>query len=35
VEEAVATTARSILVSYYNEETKQKHIISSPANCDC
>lgn len=35
VEEAVASTVRSILVSYYNEETKQKHIISSPANCDC
>jgi hypothetical protein len=35
IEEAVATTARSILVSYYNEEMKQKHIINSPANCSC
>jgi len=35
VEEAVASTAKSILVSYYNEVTTQKHIISSPANCDC
>jgi hypothetical protein len=35
VEEAVASTARSILVSYYNEETKVKHLVNSPANCDC
>ena len=35
IEEAVASTARSILVSYYNEETKVKHLINSPANCDC
>lgn len=35
VEEAIATTARSILVSHCNEETKQKHIINSPASCDC
>lgn len=35
IEEAVASTAMSILVSYYNEVTKVKHIISSPANCDC
>ncbi|HWB25757.1 MAG TPA: hypothetical protein VG738_09770 [Chitinophagaceae bacterium] len=35
VEEAIASTARSILVSYYNEVTGQKHIISSPANCEC
>jgi len=35
IEEAVASTARSILVSYYNEETKVKHLIQSPANCDC
>lgn len=35
VEEALASTARSILVSYYNEITRQKHLISSPANCDC
>jgi hypothetical protein len=35
IDEAVASTARSILVSYYNEETKVKHLINSPANCDC
>jgi len=35
IEQAVASTARSIIVSYYNEITKVKHIISSPANCDC
>jgi hypothetical protein len=35
VEQAIASTARSILVSYYNEVTKQKHIINSPANCSC
>ena len=35
VEEAVPSTARSILVSYYDETTKVKHIINSPENCDC
>jgi hypothetical protein len=35
IEEAVASTARSILVSYYDEEKKIKHLINSPANCDC
>jgi hypothetical protein len=35
IEEATASTARSILVSYYNEELKQKHLITSPANCTC
>lgn len=35
IDEAIASTARSILVSYYNEETKVKHLINSPANCDC
>jgi hypothetical protein len=35
IEEAVATTARSILVSYYNEVTKVRHLIQSPANCNC
>ena len=35
VEEAVASTARSVLVSFYDTELKQKHIINSPANCDC
>jgi hypothetical protein len=35
VEEAIASTARSVLVSYFNEETLQNHIISSPANCNC
>ena len=35
VEEAVATTSRSILVSYYNETTGLRHIINSPATCTC
>ncbi len=35
VEEAVASTAHSILVSYRNEVTNERHLISSPANCDC
>ena len=35
IDEAAATTARSILVSYYNEATNIRHLISSPANCDC
>lgn len=35
IEEAVASTARSILVSYSNEDLKQTHIINSPAKCDC
>ena len=35
VEEAIATTARSILVSYSNEETGVRHLIHSPANCNC
>ncbi len=35
IEEAVASTARSILVSYYDETTLVKHLIQSPANCNC
>jgi hypothetical protein len=35
IEEAVASTARSILVSYFNEITKESHLISTPAKCDC
>jgi hypothetical protein len=35
IEEAVASTARSILVSYYDEETQESHLITTPANCDC
>jgi hypothetical protein len=35
IEEAVPTTARSILVSYYDETTHVKHLISTPAKCDC
>jgi len=35
IEEAVPTTARSILVSYYDAATNTKHLISTPANCDC
>ena len=33
IEVAAPTTARSLLVSYYNEETKVTHIINSPATC--
>lgn len=35
VEEAVATTSRSILVSYLNESSGLRHIINSPATCNC
>lgn len=35
LEEAVASTSRSLLVSYYNEETNMKHKIVSAALCDC
>ena len=35
IEEAVPSTARSILVSYYDAATNTKHLISTPANCDC
>jgi hypothetical protein len=35
VEEAVATTSRSILVSYFNETSGLRHIINSPATCTC
>lgn len=38
IEEAVASTARSILVSYAEDNdsgTPVKHIINSPANCNC
>ena len=36
VEEAVASTARSILVSYYNADaTIKRHNIITPAKCDC
>jgi len=35
IEEAVATSSRSILVSYYDELSQSKHIINSPANCNC
>ncbi len=35
VEVAVASTSRSILVSYYNEATDQRHLITSPATCTC
>lgn len=35
VEEAIATTARSILVSYNNKENGVQHLIQSPANCNC
>ncbi|MDQ6763564.1 MAG: hypothetical protein M3015_13170 [Bacteroidota bacterium] len=35
VEEAIASTSRSILVSYYDEENDVRHIIKSPATCNC
>jgi hypothetical protein len=35
VDEAVASTARSILVSYYDEDTNTRHLIQSPASCTC
>ncbi len=35
VEEAAATSSRSILVSYYNESSGLRHIIKSPATCTC
>jgi hypothetical protein len=35
IEEAVPSTARSILVSYYDAATGTKHLINTPANCDC
>ncbi|POY37289.1 hypothetical protein C3K47_05860 [Solitalea longa] len=35
VEEATPSTARSLLVSYANEITKEKHLINSPATCTC
>lgn len=35
IEEAIPSTARSILVSYYDETTKVKHLITTPAKCDC
>jgi hypothetical protein len=35
VEVAEGSTARSILVSYYDEDTNTRHLISSPADCTC
>lgn len=35
IEVAEGTTSRSILVSYFDEETGARHIIKSPATCDC
>ncbi|MBC7849219.1 MAG: hypothetical protein H7Y31_05765, partial [Chitinophagaceae bacterium] len=35
IEIAEGSTSRSILVSYYNEETTTRHLIKSPANCEC
>ena len=35
LEEAIPTTARSLLVSYSNKTTKEKHLINSPAVCEC
>ena len=35
IEEAVATTSRSVLVSYFDESNGNRHIINSPATCTC
>jgi hypothetical protein len=35
IEVAEGTTSRSLLVSYYNEQTGVKHHIQSPATCNC
>lgn len=35
IEVAEGSTSRSILVSYYDEETATRHLIKSPASCDC
>lgn len=35
VEEATASTSRSILVSYYDEDSQTRHLIQSPATCSC
>ncbi|MBN8786589.1 MAG: hypothetical protein J0I84_05820, partial [Terrimonas sp.] len=35
IEVAEGSTSRSLLVSYYDEQTGVKHIIQSPATCDC
>jgi len=35
VDEATASTSRSILVSYYDEDTNTRHLIQSPATCTC
>lgn len=35
VEEATASTARSLLVSYYDENTNTRHIINPTATCTC
>ena len=35
VEEAVASTSRSILVSYFDEASGKRHTINSPATCTC
>jgi hypothetical protein len=35
IEEAVATTSRSVLVSYFDESNGNRHSINSPATCTC
>lgn len=35
IEVAEGSSSRSILVSYYEEETGTRHLIKSPATCDC
>lgn len=35
IEVVVATTSRSILVSYFDESNGNRHIINSPATCTC
>ena len=35
LEEATASTARSVLVSYFDEDSNTRHKIVSPATCTC
>jgi hypothetical protein len=35
VEEAVATSSRTILTSYYNETSGKRHLINTTASCNC
>jgi hypothetical protein len=35
IEVAEGSTSRSVLVSYFNEGNEERHLIKSPATCDC